>query len=195
MTTVFANGTEYHLFFMLKKLQEINDPRFELAVQKLLQHPSNAVKTAAIQNMYFLNSKTIVTEVSALLQSNDNTLIVATLEYLLLHSNKNSDIIYKHYLDDSNPNISDAALYCLAKEAVDNFTLKTKYNLEKRIAAKIETFKQNPEDLPDLVMLLKTVGAANIKRFHSFIFDYLSHSNSQIINESITASGLSMNLE
>lgn len=195
MTTVFENGTESQILFMLKKLLEINDKRFAPAVQKLLKHPSNAVKTAAIQNMYFLNSKTIVTEVSELLRSDDDALIVATLEYLLLHSNTNSDIIYRQYLDAVNSNISDAALYCLAKEAVDNYMLKTNYNLESRIATKIEDYKQNPEDTSALIMLLKTIGVANIRTFHPFIFKYLNDTNPVVVAEAILASGMSMNSE
>lgn len=195
MTTVFENGTETQILFMLKKLLEINDRRFEKAVHKLLKHPSNKIKTAAIQNMYFLNSATVATEVSELLQSDDDELILATLEYLLLHSNKNSDIIYKQYLDDSNTNISDAALYCLAKEAIDNEILKTKYDLERRIADKIEAYNQNPEDTSALIMLLKTIGVANIKSYHPFLFKYLNNENNEITSEAIVASGFSMNAD
>jgi AAA family ATP:ADP antiporter len=195
MTTVFENGTETQILFMLKKLLEINDVRFENAVHQLLKHPSDSVKTAAIQNMYFLNSTSIVTEVTELLKSDDDELVVATLEYLLLHSNKNSEIIYKQYLDDSNSNIADAALYCLAKEAVDNHKLKARYNLENRIADKIVVYEKNIKDTSALIMLLKTIGVANIKPYHPFIFKFLNVENNQVAREAILAAGTSMNSE
>ena len=90
MKTVFENGTESQILFMLKKLQEINDKRFVNDVQKLLKHPSDKIKTAAIQNMYFLNNATLVSEVSALLKSDNEDLVLATLEYLLLHESKDN---------------------------------------------------------------------------------------------------------
>ena len=65
MKTVFEKGSESQILFMLKKIQEINDKRFVSDVQKLLKHPSDKVKLAAIQNLYFLNTTSIATEVTS----------------------------------------------------------------------------------------------------------------------------------
>ena len=110
MKTVFENGTESQILFMLKKLQEINDKRFVNDVQKLLKHPSDKIKTAAIQNMYFLNNATLVSEVSALLKSDNEDLVLATLEYLLLHESKDNRHIYNEYLNHEN--IKSTLLFC-----------------------------------------------------------------------------------
>ncbi|WP_179367568.1 Npt1/Npt2 family nucleotide transporter [Winogradskyella forsetii] len=192
MKTVFESGSESQILFMLKKLQEINDIRFEKEVQQLLHHPSNLVKTAAIQNMYFLNSTSVVTEVSMLLNSDYDDLVIATLDYLLLHSSKNNTHIFDIYLDHTNANISEAALYCLAKESRNNFTLKKAYHLENRIQQKITDYQNFPEDRSALILILRTIGTSDIKTFYPFLLEQFSHSDAFVVNEAIAASGVSM---
>lgn len=192
MKTVFANGTENQILFMLKKLQEINDNRFVNDVQKLLQHPSNKIKTAAIQNMYFLNSDSIVTEVPELIKSDDEDLVLATLEYLLLHENKNSGLIYEQYLNHENKIIANAALLCLAREAKDNYSLKQTFQLEERITNKIASISNKPDDISTLKFLLRTVGNANFSQYYYFIKSHLNHQNKEVVITAIYAAGVTM---
>src|SRR5680860_622610 len=74
MRNVFRTGSEEQILFMLGKLMEINDKRFEKDVELLLEHPSTKVRTAAIQNLYFLNTTTMVSNVNQLLHSDDEAL-------------------------------------------------------------------------------------------------------------------------
>tara|TARA_R110002167_G_scaffold158538_4_gene353790 strand:- start:1437 stop:4253 length:2817 start_codon:yes stop_codon:yes gene_type:complete len=195
MKTVFENGTESQILFMLKKLQEINDKRFVNDVQKLLQHPSDAIKTAAIQNMYFLNSTSLVTEVPELLKSDNEDLVLSTLEYLLLHESKDSSHVYNEYLNHANFKISNAALLCLAREAKDNQDLKQSFQLEDRISNKIDYVKNNPDDISTLKFLLRTIGNANFIKYHSFIQSYLNNKNQEVVTSAIYAAGLTMHTQ
>ncbi len=193
MKTVFDDGTEPQILFMLKKLQEINDKRFESDVQKLLKHTSDKVKLAAIQNLYFLNTTTIATEVTELLNSDNEELIVAALEYLLLHSNKNTSIVYDYYLDNENPIIANSALICLAKESRDNYTLKTNYNLTQRIQTKIDALKIDTPTDYNVIVILKVIGHSNLKQFHPFILKYFNSDKKQLVHTAIEASGWTIN--
>lgn len=192
MKNVFENGSETQILFMLNKLQEINDKRFVLDVQKLLKHSSDKIKTAAIQNMYFLNNASLVSEVSDLLKSDNEELVLATLEYLLLHESKDSRHVYNQYLDNENIKISNAALLCLAREAKDNQPLKLTFQLENRIAEKIEFIRKNPDDISTIKFLLRTIGNANFIKYHPFISTYLDNSNPEIVQSAIYAAGLTM---
>lgn len=189
MKSVFEHGSETQILFMLKKLNEINDKRFVEDVQKLLSHPSNKVRTAAIQNMYFLNSDSVVTEVSELLNSNDDALILATLEYLLLHASRNSNFVYDTYLDHRNIQISNAALLCLARESKNNQELQQAYQLKERITKKIEAIQTVPNDLSSLKILIQAIGVSNHQEFHSFLLDQLNHKKSEIVQTALSAIG------
>ncbi|QWX82693.1 HEAT repeat domain-containing protein [Cellulophaga sp. HaHaR_3_176] len=193
MKSVFKSGSENQILYMLQKLQEINDKRFIVDVELLLNHSSDKVKTAAIQSLYFLNSKSMVSQIPELLKSDDEDLIEATLAYLLLHAEKNEAIVFDTYLDHQKPLIAITALLCLARESRDNYTLRTTYNLKDRIADEIDKYKKDNSDLERLIILLKIIGAANIIEFHVFIKEYIQHPNDEIVEASIVAAGQTIN--
>ncbi len=192
MKKVFESGTESQLLFMLGKLRELNDKRFMPEVQKLLRHPSYKVKTAAIQNMYFLNDHSVVTEISELLASGDESLIAATLEYLLMHANAQKEVVFDHYLDHSDPLISKTALFCLAKESRDNVSLRNQYQLRERIAQEIKASHKKKGENNLTPMLLKTIGAANISEFYPELSKALKSTDIVYQLETIKAIGFSV---
>ncbi len=192
MRTVFSSGSEEQILFMLGKLMEINDPRFERDVTRLLEHPSTKVRTAAIQNLYFLNSSSMIANVNDLLNTDDEALTLATLEYLLLHAKKEGNLVYDRYLDHPNANISEASLYCLARESKDNDALKVAYGLKQRIAVKIRGMKQGDASTSTLINLLRTVGAANLPEFYYLISQNFEHESQEVVETAIQAAGMSM---
>ncbi len=195
MKAVFESGSESQILFMLNKLQEINDKRFTSDVEALLNHPSNKIKTAAIQNLYFLNNTTVVSQISELLNSDDEDLVEATLAYILLHAEKNETIVFDAYLNHETPLIARTALLSLARESRDNFSLSATYNLKQRISAEIKQIKLNPSNVEGLKILLKTIGAANINEFHDFIKQYLKTANEDVLKTTIYAAGMTINPE
>lgn len=190
MRNVFRTGSEEQILFMLGKLMEINDKRFEKDVELLLEHPSTKVRTAAIQNLYFLNTTTMVSNVNQLLHSDDEALTLATLEYLLLHAEKDSSLVYDRYLDNENNRISDAALYCLAKESRNNEVLKSAYGLHNRIQHQINTISDGKKEPSTLKFLLKSIGAANIPVHFPFITEHFEDGNPEVVEAAIFAAGL-----
>lgn len=192
MRTVFRSGNERQILYMLSKLMEINDKRFEPDVEALLQHESILVRTEAVRNLYFLNNTTMVTNISELLKTDDEALSLAVLEYLLLHAGKQSGLVYDHYLNHKHQWIADTALYCLAREARDNNSLKKSYGLRDRIADRLSYISQSSEKSPSLKLLLKTIGVANIPEFYSEIAARFKHENREIQTAAVTAAGESM---
>ncbi|MGB6152193.1 MAG: Npt1/Npt2 family nucleotide transporter [Pricia sp.] len=190
MRNVFQTGSKEQILFMLGKLMEINDRRFERDVEELLNHPSTKVRTAAIQNLYFLNTATMVSNVKPLLYTDDEALTLATLEYLLLHAQKDSSLIYDRYLDSENIRISDAALYCLAKESRDNAVLKRTYALHNRIENRIHRKFDGEHEISTLRSLLKTIGAADVTAHYPFISKHFKDKRPQVIEAAIFAAGL-----
>ncbi|MCJ7466375.1 MAG: hypothetical protein MUO53_06740 [Maribacter sp.] len=193
MRTVFKTGTEEQILFMLGKLMEINDKRFENDVQDLLQHPSSKVRTAALQNLYFMNNSVMVADVPILLNTDDDALTLAALEYMLSHAGKNSDWVYDHYLDHPNIKISETALYCLAREARDYHTLKSRYRLKERIEEEILELDKNPADHASLKILLKTIGVADMPQFYQVLSKNFRHADFEVVETALTAAGASMN--
>ncbi len=191
MRTVFKGGTEEQILFMLGKLMEINDKRFAQDVEALLYHPSLKVQTAAIQNLYFLNSDTMPSGLASLLEEGDESLTLATLQYILLHAQKNSILVYDTFLEHPNPQIAELALYCLSLEARDNYSLKMRYGLEERIREKINT-PGSLQDTGTLKRMLRVIGAANIPEFYPFIRRYFNNADTEVVAAAIAAAGQSV---
>lgn len=186
MRSVFTNGSEKQILFMLDKLMEINDKRFLEDVGNLLDHPSIQVKTAAIKNLYFLDSTSMPSNISALLELGDEDLILAIMDFMLLHSRNEPDVIFNYYLDHSDTKISEAALFSLAKESVANQSLQQRYGLEKRLTSNLA------EGLTNLSpVVIKAIGVSGIKKFNQSILNALESSDMKSKLAAIEAIGLS----
>ncbi len=191
MLRVFNEGNESEILFMLGKALEVTDHRLEAAITNLLSHPSNKIRAAALHNLYFLNKHIIHLEVNELLNSNDNEVVGAALNYLLLHADTEGTIVFDKYLDHTNEFISIAALISLAKESRDNPKLKEKYMLSDRI-----THKMNHDDLKNdaqLKDLMKIIGVSDYENGYHVISLGLESIDPLVQKEAIAAAGYTMN--
>lgn len=195
MYNVFRDGQESEILYMLTKALELNDKRLVGPISGLLTHPSNKVKAEALRNLFFLNDRSIYLEVSQFLNTKDDALIMASLEYLLLHADKDETIVFDSYLDHKDIYISNAALLCLAKESRDNRILKEKYNLFDRIenkAAYIATLPLEAQ-LKEQVELLKCIGFADYQKGHTTILNAIKSDNLLLQHTAISAAGNTLN--
>lgn len=195
MQRVFSEGKEKEILFMLEKYREINDKRLEKSIIKLLDHESNAVKASAIRTLYFFNSKTIHLEVVNLLKTEDDEVVMAALEYLLLHADKNESIIFDTYLNHPSDYVSGAALVCLAKESRVHNQLKVKYRLFDRIeekATQLESFS-GIEKEKEHIELLRIIGLSRYSKSYSYIIEGLTNTTNSIKNEAYIAAGTTGN--
>ena len=189
MRTVFKNGTEEQILFMLDKLMEINDKRFADDVELLLEHPSNKVKISAIQNLYFLNSKSMTSEVSELLKIEDRDLTIATLAYILSFAHKDKSFVFDAYLENPNERISSAALFCLAREAKHNYSLKQRYSLLDRISKSLVNIEKNTDNISYLETVIEILGVANMPIYYNKLIEFLNHENEEIVMTTIKSIG------
>ena len=192
MRTVFKSGTEDQILFMLDKLMEINDKRFADDVELLLEHPSDKVKISAIQNLYYLNAQTMTAEVSELLKIENRELTIATLAYILSFAHKDKSFIFDAYLEHSNERIAIAALFCLAREAKNNYSLKQRYSLVERISKLLSTSALDNHNETALLAIIEILGVANLPIFYNKLLDFLKSRNPEIVLTTIKAIGNTM---
>lgn len=190
ISTVFKQGEEQHILFMLDKLMEVNDKRLDDEVRNLLDHPSVKVKTAAMKNLYFLNSDSMPANINALFAIGDSELTSAVMDFLLLHARNDTALIFEQFLDSSDNNIAEAALASLARESVGNFRLRNTYQLEKRLHNYIAESKQQPS-----AVILKAIGQSSSKQFYDHIKKALKSEDQMTRRAGIEAAGLSMEME
>ncbi|GGX30124.1 Npt1/Npt2 family nucleotide transporter [Aquimarina muelleri] len=196
MKNVFENGTEKEILFMLGKTKELNDKRFAETVRKLLSHPSNSVKAEALRNLYYLNNdNSIILEIQDMLKIENDEVVLAALEYILLHADLNESIVFDTYLNHPNEYISRAALLSLAKETRDNPSLQYKYEFSTHIKDKISKIKSLQDDEikeKEEIELIKVIGHADFKEGYSYILDGLTSPYFVVKKNAILAAGNTM---
>ncbi|QLE00720.1 hypothetical protein HX109_03765 [Galbibacter sp. BG1] len=193
MRRVFNEGSESDILYMLNKAMELKDKRLEGEFVYLLSHPSNKIKAAALHNLFYLNSGVIYLEVNQLLKIKDREVVIAALDYLLLHAERNESIVFESYLDHPDNFISNAALLCLAKESRDNQSLKEKFSLGKRIQQKITHLETTISEKEDFIELLQIIGYGDFKDGYPIILHTLTSEDTVLEEEAIKAAGLTMN--
>ena len=190
--TILKEGSEAEILNLLEHLKDVQVTNYKEAIIRLLDHPSNKVKTAAVNHLYAFGRSAMVTKVEEMLWVQDDELVVAALNYLLLYTDLKDDVLFKQYLDHEVDYIANAALLCLAKEARHNQRLGTKYNLNKRIAAMVEDLSTNEAShrKEEIAALLITIGYARMPEFYSFIGAHFYDKDKYIVKHAIKAAGL-----
>ena len=190
---ILNNGEEEEILNLLDRLNNFKIKTLKPYIIGLLQHESVTVKIAAINQLYTYDKGTAIKDVEALLSIKNDELVYEALEYLLHHTYKSDSSIFNSYLNHSNDFLSNATLLCLAKVAKNNYSLAKRYNLEKRIAQKVDELS-TPDGFSrkeSVAILLNTIAHSGYKKFHSFIAVHLNNKDEYIVNYAIQAAGLS----
>ena len=194
---ILTEGSEKEIIDILKKLgdsvQEIHEPY----ILNLLDHESNLVKAAAIKEIYFFKHDAGLHKIKNLVETNnDPEVIYEAMEYLLLHTSLNDNLLFEDYLDHEKKFIADAALLCLAELSMDNKYLVDKFDLFGRIERKIKDIR-NPDlehSEEEIAEFLVTVGYARNSKFFSFIQEHLTGESTYILEHAIKAAGFSQDV-
>ncbi|WP_405378590.1 Npt1/Npt2 family nucleotide transporter [Nonlabens sp. Asnod3-A02] len=189
MRVIFESGSEKDILEIIKRLPEITHPSLKNDILKLLNHESHKVKAAVVDSLRYI-TKEPQTKVQDFIYIEDDTLIMATMRYLM-SQDKISYQFFEQYLDYENEFIATAALLALARESEDNPTLAAKYNLHLRIKMFIDELESEDSDLKisEIARLIETLGYVKRTKYHDIIQTYLKHPNPILKNAAILAAG------
>ncbi len=189
-------GSEKQVLYVLEKVQEIPDKRLFENVSKFLHHPSPAVRSSALQCMYYLEKSAETYILEQLLRDPDHDVRNKAFTQLLRQTSGNRIAIINQYLLDEDPLISGAALVGLAVEARNNPEMKKLLKMEQRVHEKIDYIhlaETEEERLLYKTMVLRAAGRANLATFYPFIDSHMDDEDPIISKEAILAAGHTMN--
>lgn len=192
MEKVLEHGKEQQVLFVLEKIRELNHERFFEKTQKLLTHESDAVRTAALHNLYYYKNHDISKEVEKLTKDPMQKVKIAAFEYLMKRSPEDNTGLIKRYLSEEDDKVRGAALVSIAKETSDNPNLKKRYEVEKVIQQRLDTLPTIQDEVSRkyrTLSLLKAIGYARIPSFYSFLKASLHDEDTEVINHAIIAAG------
>ena len=189
---ILQTGEEQEILTLLTRLSTTKLNPLKPHILRLLDHPSNAVKKAALEELYYYKEGTALAKVKTLLSSEDDALILAVLQYLLHHTQLEDDSVFNEYLNHPNHRISKAALLCLAQDARSNERLAKRFDLRNRIAKEIERLgtPEGLENQKETSELLLTIAYAGLKEFYYFISIHFSNKQRSVAKKAIQAAGI-----
>ncbi|WP_245907558.1 Npt1/Npt2 family nucleotide transporter [Olleya aquimaris] len=192
---ILNQGSAKEILSLLDYLGNNNLQILKSSIIGLINHPSNEVKTAAIKQFYLFDKGTALHKVEPLVHSEDQTLVITALEYILNHSSIQNHHFFNKYLDHTNENISNAALLCLAKEASANQKTALQFGLYNRIDQRVHLLSQseNQNQNAALQALLVTIAESNMAKHFSFISAHLNNRDPEIVKQAIKAAGITSN--
>ncbi len=186
---VLENGSEKQLLYVLNKVRgKAHEQLFE-SIFNLLDNPSEMVIAEAIHNLYFYKKPGVSEKIESLTHHSSQKIKVAAFEYLIAHTTENRIELMDNYLKQADNN---AALISIASETHDNPQLRSLFNLESRIQKGLEKLPliEDPEEKKNLtIILLKTIGKANIPEFFPALYPFFESEDSDIAKNAILAAG------
>ncbi len=194
LRNVLKSGTETQMLYVLQKLLELKEDRLFAEVTALLDHPSDAVKVAALRylNIFRKQSSALNTKIEPLMFSQSQDVKIQAFEYLIGHTLEQRTIIMDKYLNDPDYRVRVAAMVCLSMESGRNPDLKQSFGLEQLIGERYGWLAEvaDPEEKRvRLQAILQAMGYARIPRFYPVIAEYLDHPDVAIFQAACAAAG------
>ena len=188
---ILNTGTEEDILSLMDRLNDFKLISLRTTIIKLLDHPSNKVKIAAIEQLYFYRKGTAFDKVKDLIQIKDDEVVFAAMQYLLVHTNVREDKIFHDYLDHENDYIANAALLSLAKEAGHNASIAKRYRLQERIEAKIRKIESSESETrkEEIAEVLMAIGYFGMPKYFDFIESKFNHEKAYVVRYAIKAAG------
>ncbi len=192
---ILNSGNELEILALLDRIDQLKLTPLKESIVNLLDHPSDKVVTASIQQLFKYDKGTASAKVESLLKRENTKIVNAAMHYLIDHTYVSDEVIFDEYLNDSNPKIAYAALQSLAEVSRNNNRIGEKYRLNDRISSEIARLKlsENSHLEKEISALLMSIGLARIETFYSFISTHLQNTNIRIKKKAILAAGMTSN--
>ncbi|WP_375240594.1 Npt1/Npt2 family nucleotide transporter [Polaribacter sp.] len=189
---ILSSGNEEAILSALNRLKDYKQTNFNQAIIRLLEHPSNKIKTKAIEYLDAFESVNILDKVEVLVYEKDDLLVYIALDYILAHSPISDTSFFNKYLNHSNEYIANGALHSLAKQSYNNAKLGLKYNVLGRLDEKVVALNNgNLSDRQEVLAgLLMSIAYVRMTSNYHLISKHLKNSNPYIAKFATISAGI-----
>ena len=195
---VLKEGSENQKLHMLQKTLEVKDERFFTAIKNQLNHPSSKIQALVIENLYFLKTENLSSQIESKIHDNDQQVTTAAFRYLLKHYNKNTVELFNKYLYSGDNTIANASLIGLSQELRNNQSLQNRFSLENKIQKALTQYSElNSQDEKSykIQAILEAIGNAKVERYYDVLKTQLKSDNLQILNTAILSASKTLDIQ
>jgi AAA family ATP:ADP antiporter len=182
---------EKQLLYVLERTDDLDSPSFREPIRRLLGHPSANVRARALRSLYLQPGSELIGEVTPLLNDESDQVRAAAFDYLFSRTGDIDEKQLEHYLADPDPDIGGTALVSLASEAANNAYARQKWQVEKRLRARMRALRETAGEQRDkwMLYLLRASGRSNTAVGRQFIDRCLVSHHKQVVRYAILAAG------
>ena len=189
---ILNSGNEFEILTLLNRIDRLKLTPLKESIINLLDHPSEKVVTAAIEQLFKYDRGIASAKVKSLITADSPAVIKAAMHYLIDHTYVSDAKLFDDYLNDANAKVAMAALQSLAEVSRNNPKMGVNYGLEARIELQLDFLKRSEnshlkEEISDLLI---TIGFSRMETFYPFITTHLQNTNSFIKRNAIKAAGM-----
>lgn len=188
---VLRSGKESQVLYMLEEILHEPDEHYFEAIRNLLDHPSEHVRSLAIENLYFLNSADLRDEIREMLNDPSDGVVIGALRYLI---HKDHDLHREEILDfeqhSDHGNIHALTLMAVAREVHTDTNLKDILQLGTRVDELLRKVGKGPWDAKrkfDLIAVLKAIGHTHLKSHYRIMAKYLMAEDDEVVEAALEA--------
>lgn len=195
---VLNTGKENQILNMLEKTLEVKDERFFYAIKALLNHKSPKVKALAIDNLYFLKTENLSTQIEAMIYDDNQQVTTSAFRYLLKNYKQNTIVLFEKHINSTDNTIANAALVGLSLELRNNQLLQNRFNLEQKIEAALNKYLELKDtDLKNntIKSVLESIGNAKITMYYNVLKTQLLSKDLDVLKTAIISASRTLDPE
>ncbi|QXP59169.1 Npt1/Npt2 family nucleotide transporter [Olleya sp. HaHaR_3_96] len=195
---VLNTGKENQIINMLERTLDVKDERFFYSIKNLLNHESPRVKTLAIDNLYFLKTENLSSQIETMVYDKDQNVTTSAFRYLLKNYKQNTIVLFEKYINSNDNTIANAALVGLSLESSHNQLLQNRFNLDSKIDAALNKYLElTDQDLKTnkITAILESIGNAKIITYYNVLKTQLLSKDLEILKTAITSAAKTLDSE
>ncbi len=187
---VLTTGSEKHILQILKLIKEIQNDKLLPSLESLIGHPSSDIQLEVLRNLYFYKSHSYNEEVEPLIEDPKEEVREAAFHYLFKHAPDDTIQIMEKYINHPELKVRNSALVSLATEIKDNIYLKEKFELDKIVKEKLNSIKNNNNQLDldsETITAIRVIAISNLTNYYSELNSFLNDKSDLVVNAAINS--------
>lgn len=197
LISALESGQERQILYALDLLSGYQDSRLMPRLQQLLQNPSAAVRTAALQMLSDYPEAAVTTEQARqFLYDPSDELRMTAVDYLVITSPAEQQAaLFLELLEDNSMQVRSAAIICIANAIGHKKMQLPSIDFRELISSGLQDIATTAEiDEEPLLMArayTEAIGIAGVKNLYPLLTPLLNHANTDIAKSAISSAGLS----
>lgn len=190
---VLNGKNERQILYVLKLLEDIKSKELIPYLKKLIDHPSNEVKTFVLRMALQYEELDITSEAKSLISSSDQSAQSEAIHYLCQRSDDKTSILKAYLLEHQDYRVRSSAMMCASKEWKHDKDFRNEIDMKGLLD---EMFKSLGKESSDeehkrfiKINIAQVIGETNNPELYPYLHILLNDESLEIVKAAVTSLG------